>query len=170
MIELCRLRAVRHRCVKKRHHPRRRAAVYPAAPLTLLGAGEWWATLLPLRGARAPSVGVLFRRRPAPCWRAPNARARCSAPRAASRGTRHRLQFRRAAPVRAQPAAPLPRHPAGITTQLEEAGSGELMEALLEQRLDAPSRSPANGIPHERGAGAARADDRRPAAGPPAGA
>ncbi|WP_268602234.1 LysR substrate-binding domain-containing protein, partial [Escherichia coli] len=36
----------------------------------------------------------------------------------------------------------------GITTQLEEAGSGELMEALLEQRLDAAFvRSPANGIP-----------------------
>ena len=36
----------------------------------------------------------------------------------------------------------------GITTQLEEAGSGELMEALLEQRLDAAFvRSPASGIP-----------------------
>lgn len=36
----------------------------------------------------------------------------------------------------------------GITTQLEEAGSGEPMEALLEQRLDAAFvRSPANGIP-----------------------
>lgn len=36
----------------------------------------------------------------------------------------------------------------GITTQLEEAGSGELMDALLEQRLDAAFvRSPANGIP-----------------------
>ena len=148
-------------------------------PLTRLLQGledELGVTLLQRlpRGVRVTEAGgVLFEEARA-CWRAPNGCAkRCSAPLAASRAHRHRLhQLRRAAPVRAQPAAPLPRHPAGHhypagrsrqrRTDGGVAGTAprRRLRALAGQRHSRP----------ERGAGAQRTDDRRPAAGPPTGA
>ncbi|BCZ57583.1 hypothetical protein SL267_22000 [Serratia marcescens] len=102
------------------------------------------------RGVRITEAGVLFEEARALLARAERLR---EAVQRAARGGRATSPSVSPVPPRCTRSLPnllrryrdiLP----GITTQLEEAGSGELMEALLEQRLDAAFvRSPANGIP-----------------------
>ncbi len=141
-------------------------------PLTRLLQGledELGVTLLQRlpRGVRVTEAGgVLFEEARALLARAERLR---EAVQRAARGEqgahRHRLhQLRRTTPVRAQPAAPLPRHPAGhhypVGRSRQRRTDGGVAGTAPRRRLRALT-----GQRHsrpERGAGAQRTDDRRP--------